>query len=97
MPGDTRAAYEHTNEARQVLNDAEDDLKDWTPELEDVTHHGSALENNLMPTTATQSEAGTAVTTDATVAPTHHDVTSSSGASVTTGGLAESEAGLIRE
>jgi len=36
VPGDVRAPWEHTNQARQILNDAEDDLKDWQPELEDV-------------------------------------------------------------
>lgn len=48
MPGDVRNSYEHTNQARQILNDAEDDLKDWQPELEDVpsTAH---LNANLMP------------------------------------------------
>ena len=39
MPGDVRAPWEHTNQARQILNDAEDDLKDWQPELEDVPSH----------------------------------------------------------
>jgi hypothetical protein len=48
VPGDNRNSYEHTNQARQILNDAEDDLKDWQPELEDVpsTAH---LDANLMP------------------------------------------------
>lgn len=49
VPGDTRVAYEHTNQARQILNDAEDDLKDWQPELEDVPSN-AVLGNNLMPT-----------------------------------------------
>jgi hypothetical protein len=49
VPGDVRPAYEHTNQARQILNDAEDDLKDWTPDLEDVPSHAD-LEPNLMPT-----------------------------------------------
>ncbi len=40
-----RPTYEHANQARQILNDAEDDLKDWQPELEDVT---SASQNGLM-------------------------------------------------
>ena len=34
MPGDTRAAYEHGGQARQILNDAEDDLRDWRPSSE---------------------------------------------------------------
>lgn len=34
VPGDTRTAYGHSSQARQILNDAEDDLKDWRPEPE---------------------------------------------------------------
>lgn len=57
VPGDARPAFEHSSQARQVLNDAEDDLREWTPNLEPV--HSSAMDmgNNLMPaqsgTTAT--------------------------------------------
>ncbi|KPM34411.1 hypothetical protein AK830_g12160 [Neonectria ditissima] len=32
VPGDSRPAYEHSAQARQILNDCEDDLKDWQPE-----------------------------------------------------------------
>ena len=53
VPGDIRPAYEHTNQARQILNDAEDDLKDWQPELEDVPS-SAELNNNLMPSSASQ-------------------------------------------
>jgi phage/plasmid-associated DNA primase len=35
VPGDVRPAYEHGAQARQILNDAEDDLRDWQPELEE--------------------------------------------------------------
>lgn len=48
IPGDLRPSYEHTNQARQILNDAEDDLKDWQPDLEDVTS-SERLDNSLMP------------------------------------------------
>lgn len=48
-----RPAYEHAGQARQILNDAEDDLKDWQPELEDVPSHAH-LDNNLMPSSASQ-------------------------------------------
>jgi len=54
VPGDVRPAYEHLNQARQILNDAEDDLKDWQPELEDVPSH--ALQDNLMPRSASQNQ-----------------------------------------
>merc|ERR1711977_645363 len=49
IPGDVRPAYEHAGQARQILNDAEDDLKDWQPELEDVPSQAGNLEGNLMP------------------------------------------------
>ena len=32
VPGDTRTSYGHGAQARQILNDAEDDLRDWQPE-----------------------------------------------------------------
>ncbi|KAF4627812.1 hypothetical protein G7Y89_g10340 [Cudoniella acicularis] len=51
VPGDIRPAYEHTNQARQILNDAEDDLKDWRPELEDVPSSAN-LDASLMPSNA---------------------------------------------
>lgn len=34
VPGDDRAPYEHGSQARQVLNDAEDDLRDWRPDTD---------------------------------------------------------------
>ncbi|KAJ9142213.1 Sphingolipid long chain base-responsive protein LSP1 [Pleurostoma richardsiae] len=34
VPGDTRPAYTHGAQARQILNDAEDDLRDWRPEAD---------------------------------------------------------------
>lgn len=30
VPGDVRPPYTHAAQARQILNDAEDDLRDWT-------------------------------------------------------------------
>ncbi|KAK6226985.1 sphingolipid long chain base-responsive protein LSP1 [Colletotrichum tabaci] len=35
VPGDMRPAYHHAQQARQILNDAEDDLRDWRPEQDD--------------------------------------------------------------
>lgn len=35
VPGDIRPTYAHGSAARQILNDAEDDLRDWRPRLED--------------------------------------------------------------
>ncbi|KAL7781526.1 sphingolipid long chain base-responsive protein PIL1 [Trichoderma afarasin] len=40
-PGDVRMPYENGAQARQVLNDAEDDLKEWQPE-----HHHKAVSEN---------------------------------------------------
>lgn len=34
VPGDARAPFLHGAQARQILNDAEDDLKDWQPDPE---------------------------------------------------------------
>jgi hypothetical protein len=48
VPGDIRASFEHASQARQVLNDAEDDLKDWQPDLEDVSSRAN-LDSGLMP------------------------------------------------
>jgi hypothetical protein len=36
VPGDVRPAYEGGAQARQILNDAEDDLRDWRPDVEDA-------------------------------------------------------------
>jgi len=47
VPGDVRPAYEGTNQARQILNDAEDDLKDWAAELEDVPSHANLDEGSM--------------------------------------------------
>jgi len=49
IPGDTRPAFEGVNQARQILNDAEDDLREWTPDLEDIPTNAH-MDNNLMPT-----------------------------------------------
>ncbi|KAG5976937.1 hypothetical protein E4U55_007144 [Claviceps digitariae] len=35
VPGDTRAQYAEGSQARQILNDCEDDLRDWRPENEE--------------------------------------------------------------
>lgn len=48
MPGDARAPFEYANQARQVLNDAEDDLREWQPEHEEVGSPRLRLDNNLV-------------------------------------------------
>lgn len=53
LPGDVRPVFEHGNQARQILNDAEDDLREWQPELEEVGSSAQGLGNNLMPAEST--------------------------------------------
>lgn len=45
MPGDVRPAYEGGAQARQILNDAEDDLRDWRPDVEDTTTQDEKLQH----------------------------------------------------
>lgn len=40
-PGDVRVPYENGAQARQVLNDAEDNLKEWQPEYKPASESGS--------------------------------------------------------
>lgn len=40
VPGDARQAYEHEAEARQVLEDAENDLRAWRPSVEPIAIAG---------------------------------------------------------
>jgi len=87
IPGDTRPAYQNSSQARQVLNDAEEDLRDWVAELEDVPSNAGNLETNLMP----RAEQAPAVPTHSVpVTPTtsghiEHSRDLSSTASITTG------------
>lgn len=37
VPGDPKPVYHHASQARQVLNDAEDDLRDWQAEPDNYT------------------------------------------------------------
>jgi len=96
IPGDVRPAYEHANQARQILNDAEDDLKDWQPELEDVPSQAGNLDNNLMPRSASQRGITVADSVAGDESVVHHDqhttagvdgsrVSSGTGTSVATG------------
>lgn len=96
IPGDQRAAWEHGNQARQILNDAEDDLKDWQPELEDVPSNAN-LDSALLPSSSSQqytATEGSVAEGQSSVA--HADHTEeptrfSSGSSVTTGPQAFTE------
>lgn len=52
VPGDTRPPFEHAHQARQVLIDAEEDLRFWTPNLEPIPSAATDIGSNLMPTQA---------------------------------------------
>lgn len=49
VPGDVRQPFAHTNDARQVLNDAEQELQAWQPNLEPIHSSAGGLGTNLMP------------------------------------------------
>ncbi len=92
VPGDVRPAFEHTNQARQILNDAEDDLRDWQPELEDVPSRAT-LNGKSMPRSP-DSQQRTVEGSVAGESVVHHEPSTiaaqdgsriSSGSSVTTG------------
>ena len=48
MPGDVRPTFDEGPQARQILNDAEDDLREWQPRLEPISSSGG-LQTNAMP------------------------------------------------
>jgi len=54
VPGDVRTPFEHGNEARQILNDAETELQSWEPTHEPISTSG-AIGTNLMPSEETSS------------------------------------------
>ena len=50
MPGDARpTTFEHAAQARQVLTDAEEDLRDWQPSLDEIRMQSKGMGSNLMP------------------------------------------------
>lgn len=49
VPGTVRPAYDNTAAGRQILNEAEDDLRSWSPTHEQVHTAVDDLETNLMP------------------------------------------------
>jgi len=51
VPGDTRPTYDLERDARQILADAEEDLRNWTLELEEVPIN-AYLDSNAMPSAA---------------------------------------------
>ncbi|PVH99044.1 hypothetical protein DM02DRAFT_485337, partial [Periconia macrospinosa] len=49
VPGDTHAVFEGADSARQVLTDAENDLRNWQPNLEPIHSHAGNLGRGAMP------------------------------------------------
>jgi hypothetical protein len=49
VPGDDKHPFEHATEARQILNDAESDLRAWEPTLEPIPTNAGEMGTNLMP------------------------------------------------
>lgn len=52
VPGDARPPFAHGHQARQILNDAEEDLREWTPRLEPIPNAATELRTDLMPASA---------------------------------------------
>lgn len=48
VPGDERQPFEHELEARQILNEAESDLRAWEPTVEAIPTNAGDLGTNLM-------------------------------------------------
>ena len=46
VPGDARQAYDHELEARQVLEDAENDLRSWVPNVEPIDSDEARVNGN---------------------------------------------------
>jgi len=49
VPGDVRPPFAYANQARQVLVDAEEELLQWEPTLEEVHAQAAGLGANLVP------------------------------------------------
>ncbi|KAH8705550.1 Eisosome component PIL1-domain-containing protein [Talaromyces proteolyticus] len=66
VPGDTRKAYEHSTTSREILNEAESDLRAWEPSVVPVESNAADMGSNLMPKPeATASDADAAVASGA--------------------------------
>ncbi|KAI9882250.1 MAG: hypothetical protein M1823_006004 [Watsoniomyces obsoletus] len=60
IPGDPRLEFQHTEQARQILQDAEEDLRDWHPDFEPVsgTGIGAGVGGHQVPAQTTSSYQG---------------------------------------
>lgn len=67
VPGDAHPTFERSDEARDILNVAEEDLREWTPTYEPISSNAGALASNAMPGTGhgnyTTAESATGYTT----------------------------------
>lgn len=57
VPGEERTPFQHTEAAREVLNDAEGSLRNWTPSVEPIRSAAGQLGSNAMPGNVEQSAA----------------------------------------
>jgi hypothetical protein len=48
VPGDAVKPYEHSTAARDILNDAEGDLRAWEPSIYPITSDASEMGQNLV-------------------------------------------------
>lgn len=58
MPGDTRQPYDQSEQARQILDDAKDDLENWEQHIEPIPSAVGNLGANLMPGQGAQATEG---------------------------------------
>ena len=65
VPGDVRPAYDNEPAGRQVLTDAELDLREWTPRLEAVPTSVDGIRRDLMPVEDDKAGTMTTATDDA--------------------------------
>lgn len=56
VPGDTHPAFEGGEAARGILNEAEEDLREWRPSVEPIESNAGALGTNAMPGQHTSSQ-----------------------------------------
>lgn len=49
VPGDTHPTFEGGEAARGILNEAEEDLREWRPSVEPIGSNAGALGSNAMP------------------------------------------------
>ena len=47
VPGDTHPTFEGSDKARQILNEAEDDLRAWVPNIEPIPSQAGGLSMSL--------------------------------------------------